>query len=92
VISTFIEAGLNHEIRELIVDHNTQLDQNYFRPSEEQVLREFLKAEQMLTVDPSARLAQQVQTLKIEKSKMERLEQRMEEYDRVLAQFTEVKP
>jgi hypothetical protein len=25
VISTFIEAGLNHEIRELIVDHSTQV-------------------------------------------------------------------
>jgi hypothetical protein len=49
VISTFIEAGLNHEMRELIVDHNTQLDQHYFRPSEDQVLREYLKAEQLLT-------------------------------------------
>ena len=30
VISTFIEAGLNHEIRELIVDHATQLDAALF--------------------------------------------------------------
>jgi hypothetical protein len=36
VISTFIEAGLSHEIRELIVDHSTQLDQHYFRPSQEE--------------------------------------------------------
>lgn len=27
VISTFIEVGLNHEIRELLVDHATMLDQ-----------------------------------------------------------------
>jgi hypothetical protein len=84
VISTFIEAGLNHEIRELIVDHDTELDKNYFRPSEEQVLREYLKAESFLTIDPSMRLAQEVQTLKIEKSKMEMLEQKMAEYDKVL--------
>jgi site-specific recombinase XerD len=51
VISTFIEAGLNHEIRELIVDHLTHLDQNYFRPSEDQVLQEYLK------VIPKARLS-----------------------------------
>jgi hypothetical protein len=43
VISTFIEAGLNHEIRELLVDHSTGLDASYFRPSEKQVLEEYLK-------------------------------------------------
>lgn len=53
VISTFIEAGLNHEIRELLVDYATQLDQYYFRPSQEQVLNEYLKAEPLLTIDPS---------------------------------------
>jgi integrase len=52
VISTFIQAGLNHEIRELICDHSTQLDQNYFRPTQERVLQEYLKAEPLLTLDP----------------------------------------
>ena len=58
--STFIEAGLNHEIRELLVDHATGLDASYFRPSEKQVLEEYLKAEQLLTIDPSLRLQQEV--------------------------------
>ena len=56
VISTFIEAGLNHEIRELLVDHSTMLDQHYFRPTEDQVLAEYLKAEPLLTINPSMRL------------------------------------
>jgi integrase len=68
VISTFIEAGLNHEIRELLVDHATQLDQNYFRPTEEQVLQEYLKAESLLTIDPSLRLQNEIQTLRVEKN------------------------
>jgi hypothetical protein len=67
VISTLIEAGLNHEIRELLVDHATQLDQNYFRPTEDQVLQEYLKAEPYLTIDPAARLAQENQALRIER-------------------------
>jgi hypothetical protein len=71
VISTFIEAGLNHEIRELLVDHAIGLDASYFRPSEDQVLREYLKAEQLLTIDPSLRLQQKVETLTLEKSKVE---------------------
>jgi hypothetical protein len=67
-ISMFIEAELSHEIRELIVDHATQLDQNYFRPTQDQVLQEYLKAEPYLTIDPSIRLAQEVQTLRVEKN------------------------
>jgi hypothetical protein len=73
VISTFIQAGLNHEIRELICDHATQLDAHYFRPTEDQVLTEYLKAEPYLTIDPAARLAQENQTLKVERSSLEAL-------------------
>jgi hypothetical protein len=85
VISTFIEAGLNHEIRELIVDHATHLDANYFRPSEEQVLEEYLKAEPFLTIDDSLRLKQENQTLKINKDNLEaRLDSLEEKYNRIL--------
>ena len=72
-ISTFIEAELNHEIRELLVDHSTMLDQHYFRPTEVQVLAEYLKAEPLLTIDPSMRLRQEVETLKVEKNSWESL-------------------
>jgi integrase len=83
VISTFI-AGLNHEIRELIVDHATHLDQNYFRPTEDQVLQEYLKAEPYLTIDPSARLAKENQMLRIEKSNWELMRQELDEIKEVL--------
>ena len=69
----FIEAELNHEIRELIVDHATHLNQNYFRPTEEQVLQEYLKAESLLTIDPSLRLQHEIQTLRVEKNSWEEL-------------------
>jgi hypothetical protein len=71
VISTFIEAGLNHEIRELIVDHATGLDSNYFRPTEKQVLEEYMKAEPFLTIDPNVRLSNENKVLKIEVSKVD---------------------
>jgi hypothetical protein len=67
-ILLFIEAGLNHEIRELIVDHATQLDQNYFRPTEDQVLQEYLKAEPYLTISGEARKDKQIEALKVDKS------------------------
>jgi hypothetical protein len=78
VISTFIEAGLNHEIRELLVDHATGLDASYFRPSEKQVLEEYLKAEPYLTIDSSLRLQQEVETLRVERSSWEELRQEVD--------------
>lgn len=77
-ISIFIEAGLNHEIRELLVDHATGLDASYFRPSEKQVLEEYLKAEPYLTIDPNARLIQENRTLKVERSSWESLREEVE--------------
>jgi integrase len=71
VISIFIKAQLSHEIRELIVDHDTHLDQNYYRPSEEQVLHEYMKAEEFLTIDPTLRLANENKILRIEASKVD---------------------
>jgi site-specific recombinase XerD len=78
-ISLFIEAELNHEIRELISDHDTHLDQNYFRPTEDQVLREYLKSEQFLTIDPTVRLSQENQTLTMDRNKLESRLERLEQ-------------
>jgi hypothetical protein len=83
-ISLFIEAGLNHEIRELIVDHATQLDQHYFRPTEDQVLQEFLKAEPYLTIDPSLRLQNEIQTLRVEKNSWEELRKEVDSLKELL--------
>ena len=49
------------------------LDQHYFRPTEDQVLAEYLKAEPLLTIDPSMRLRQEVETLRVEKQSWESL-------------------
>jgi hypothetical protein len=81
-ISIFIETGLNHEIRELLVDHATGLDASYFRPSERQVLEEYLKAEPYLTIDSSIRLAQENQTLKQEVTRFDKMQKQIEELNR----------
>jgi integrase len=78
-ISKFIAAGLNHEIREMLVDHATMLDQNYFRPSEEEVLGEFMKAVDFLTISAENKLRREVETLTIEKSKVEAQLSRIDE-------------
>jgi len=78
-ISSFIRARVNHEIRELLVDHATQLDQNYFRPSEEEVLEQYMLAEPFLTVDPNARLTQENQILTMDRNRLETRLERLEQ-------------
>jgi hypothetical protein len=53
------------------VDHATGLDSNYFRPTEKQVLEEYMKAEPFLTIDPNVRLSNENKVLKIEVSKVD---------------------
>jgi hypothetical protein len=53
------------------------LDQNYFRPTEDQVLAEYMKAEPLLTIDPAMRLRQEVETLRVEKNSLESLREEM---------------
>jgi hypothetical protein len=81
-ISLFIEAGLNHEIRELLVDHATQLDQHYLRPTPDQVLQEYLKAESLLTIDPSLRLQNENKRLKYEVAIFDHLQDQINEIAR----------
>jgi hypothetical protein len=78
VISTFIEADLNYAIRERLVDHSGSLDDHYYRPSQSQILAEYLKAEALLTIDPTARLVRENETLKEENTKYEHLHSRIE--------------
>ena len=54
------------------------LDQHYFRPTEDKVLAEYLKAESLLTIDPAMRLRQEVETLRIEKSSWESLREEVD--------------
>jgi hypothetical protein len=64
------------------VDHATGLDASYFRPSERQVLEEYLKAEPYLTIDSSIRLAQENQTLKQEVTRFDKMQKQIEELNR----------
>ncbi len=83
-IGIFIEAGLNHEIRELICDHATQLDQHYLRPSEKQVLEEYLKAEPYLTISDELRVKQENQTLRVERSSWEAMRKELDDIKELL--------
>jgi integrase len=81
-ISCFVRAKVNHEVRQMLVDHKGgYLDESYLRLSEEEILSEYMKAEPYLTLDPNVRLSNENKTLRIEVSKV----------DGVLAEIAEMR-
>jgi integrase len=78
-ISAFSRAKINHDIRQMLVDHKGgYLDESYLRLTEEEVLEEYMKAEPFLTIDPNVRLAQENQTLTMDRNKLESRLERLE--------------
>jgi hypothetical protein len=74
VISSFVRARVGDDIRQKLVDHRGgYLDESYLRLEESEILQEYMKAESYLTIDPTVRLSQEVQTLRIDKSRMEQM-------------------
>jgi integrase len=78
-ISNFIKAQLNHEIRELLVDHSTMLDLNYFRPAEEEVLGEYMKAVDFLTISAENKLRREVEHYKVKASQFDSLREEIDQ-------------
>jgi integrase len=71
-ISAFSRAKINHDIRQMLVDHKGgYLDESYLRLTEDEVLEEYMKAEPFLTIDPNVRLTNENKILKIEVSKVD---------------------
>jgi integrase len=72
-----INSKVNPEIREMLLGHKIGLAGSYYRPSEQDMLEEYEKAEDNLTIDPSNRLRRQLETAKVEKSRIESIEQKI---------------
>ena len=71
-ISAFSRAKINHDIRQMLVDHKGgYLDESYLRLTQEEILEEYMKAEPYLTIDPNVRLTNENKILKIEVSKVD---------------------
>lgn len=49
------------------------LEDSYYRPQEEDIQTEYKKGIDALTIDPTKRMARQIQTLEVEKSQVEAL-------------------
>jgi len=72
-----VNARVNPEIREMLLGHKMGLMSSYYRPNETDMYEEYQKAEDNFTIDPNQRLRKQLEITNVEKSRLDRIEQKM---------------
>jgi len=76
--SQLVEADLKTELRWLLEGHNLKgNDSNYVRVTEKRLQQEYEKAIDLLTINEENRLRKTVEVLTIEKSRLDRIEEKM---------------
>jgi integrase len=79
-----IEADLKTELRWLLEGHNLKAnDSHYIRTTEKRLQQEYEKAIDNLTIDPANRLQRKVETLTIEKSRLDKIEEKMRKIEKM---------
>jgi hypothetical protein len=79
-----IEADLKTELRWLLEGHNLKAnDSHYIRTTEKRLQQEYEKATDNLTIDPANRLQRKVETLTIEKSRVDKLEEKIRRIEKM---------
>jgi integrase len=72
-----INSKVNSEIREMLLGHKIGLASAYYRPTEQDMYEEYEKAIDLLTINEENRLRKKVEVLTIEKSRLDRIEEKM---------------
>jgi hypothetical protein len=66
-----VKSKMNPEIREMLLGHRIGIASSYYRPTEDEMLDEFMKAVDNLTINEENKLRRKVEMLTIEKSKVD---------------------
>ncbi|CAN5548404.1 hypothetical protein BH18THE1_BH18THE1_02830 [soil metagenome] len=72
-----VQSKVNPEIREMLLGHKIGLASAYYRPTEDEMYAEYEKAIDPLTINEENRLKKKIETLTIEKSRLDRIEEKM---------------
>jgi site-specific recombinase XerD len=87
-ISNMIRARLEPNARRLLVGQELEgMDSHYDRREQAELLEEYCKAADYLTIDPTFRMSQEIQTLRVEKSRIDKLEENIKKFDDLFSRF-----
>jgi hypothetical protein len=73
IFETKCQKVMNHNNNKLLMDHSLGESQNYHRPTEQELLDDYIIAVDLLTINDEFRLRKRVEKLEIEKSELEML-------------------
>jgi integrase len=73
-----VNSKLNPEIREMLLGHKIGLASCYYRPTDEEMLTEYMKAVNNLTINEENRLKMKIEKLEVERSQFETLASKIE--------------
>jgi integrase len=82
VNTTMVRCKVDPLIKEMLLGHHTGIEENYYRPEQEELLNEYLKCLDSLTVNNEFRLRREVQTLKQEVTRFDKMQKQIEELNR----------
>jgi integrase len=82
--TNMIRAKLNPEAREMLLGHSIQLGDSYYRPLSNELLEEYLRAVDLLTINDENRLKRKVEILEVKKEKIDQLASTLETVKRKL--------
>jgi integrase len=69
------QAGVKPVIKEMLLGHSVGLEASYYRPTEEEIITEFVKAFDLLTISEEKTLSREVERLKTEKADIDVMKQ-----------------
>jgi hypothetical protein len=69
--SVLVNANVNHIKKERMMGHDTRLDNNYFKPNEDDLLSEYLEVVDLLTLNEEFKLRKKIEKLEVEKSRID---------------------
>jgi len=72
-----VDSKVGPEIREMILGHNIGLAGAYYKPTEEELLLEYGKAIDLLTIDPANRLLKKIKKYEIEDEEKTQMRNRL---------------
>jgi integrase len=75
--TNMIRAKVNPEVREMILGHSIGLGNSYYRPTSNELLEEYLKAVDLLTINEENRLKRKVKTLTLRVDRLEELQEQI---------------
>jgi protein-tyrosine-phosphatase len=72
-------SRVDKTIREMLVGHNTGLNKSYYKPQDEEILQEYLKAIDSLTINNENKLKKQIEEVTKERDQIKAMEEKHKE-------------